>query len=73
MENTPLGPFVSIVGAMITSLEIYDLKCIHHFATDLVDTYSKVIYNDIYTFPSTNFHYDEGGCGMLLGNEEKVK
>lgn len=49
------------------------LKCIHHFATDLVDTYLEVVYKDIYTAPYTNSHYDEEGRGMLRSNTEKVK
>jgi len=70
MANTPYRLVVIVVGAMIATLRIL-WKCIHHFATDLVDTYLKEIYKYFYTPISTNCHYDEEGRGMLCSNAEK--
>ena len=58
MVNTPYRLVVIVVGAMIATLRIL-WKCIHHFATDLVDTYLNVIYNNFYTAWYTDCHYDD--------------
>lgn len=70
MVDTPYGLVVIVVGAMIATLRIL-WKCIHHFATDLVDTCLTVVYKNIYTRMYTNSYYYEEGRGMLHSNAEK--